>query len=412
MRLKFRIQLVLIRILVLTLRFRPGVSKPLEPFGYINVDCGGTGGKDPITGLDWESDDDYLQSAALLKSEGLAVSSKVIFSNSTAKFRVNANQLDTATVLWFPQSTQSKGFSKYCYSFDVSLSNMQSRDYLVRVVFSNTNLPSVDWELEYSQNFLFAVDTKVISDITLDNQEAQTVELFATALDDSLDICLLENKYDYIPGPTLVGISSIEVRSLPETLYPAYKGGKLDSKGRTLRLNHTVYYYVTVSRLNFGGDESSPPIRYPPIDTTVYGTGPLLRTVRGIVLTSAWEGATHNATISFTLDMVWWVSRAAQERSSLYYCLNLGLFDVAADKNNSGSRSVDIKNTDSTGASQWIGRDAKVQDNGTYVWTDRTYDFDGGFEKALSTFNIRPAAESTLPAMCWRYPALSYLHLH
>ncbi|KAL3685553.1 hypothetical protein R1sor_003575 [Riccia sorocarpa] len=453
MRLKVHRQFVLIIVLVWTSRFRPGVSKPLEPFGYISVDCGGTGGKDPITGLHWDTDEDYLQSAVRLKSEGLAVSSEVDFSNSTETFRVNAKQLETAMVLFLPQ-LDSISFTKYCYSFNLSLSNRQSRNYLVRAVFPNTNLPSIV-RGEFDFSFMFVVDATVISTITLDDHEAQTVELLATALTDRLDICFLAR-----PGiidvnnpdlsntdllTTLVAILTLEVRSLPETLYPIYNGEKLDSNGRTLRRTvserrttaTTVRYYVTVSRLNFGGDESSPPIRYPsdPYDRLWYGaplqkstwyqhgnlvpvatdTGSKIKIksmnstavvfnkqpenswihIPPVVLTSAWEGATDNATISFTMELSWWSTTDRFLQSSL--CL--AFFDVDADKNNSGLRSVDINNTDAEGASQWTVRDAKVPETGPYIWSDRMYEFYFELGKTSSTFKIFPAAESTRPVM-------------
>ncbi|KAL3685562.1 hypothetical protein R1sor_003584 [Riccia sorocarpa] len=432
MTLKVHKQLALISILMLTSEFGLGVSKPLEPFGYISVDCGGTGGEDPITGLHWETDEDYLQPAVRLKSEGLAVSSEVIFSNSTAKFRDNAKQLETARVMFLPQS-ESSVIPKYCFSFNVSFSNVQSKKYLVRAVFPNTNLPSVVGGSEYSGLFEFYVDAILISEIRLDKREAQTLEVFATAIDDNLDIC-------FIPGDTnndntiLIAISSLELRSLPETLYPNFDGGKLNEAGKMF--HHTADFYVTVSRLNFGGDESSPPIRYPfdPYDRLWYGapfekstwyqdgelvpvtadTGSVIKIksnnssaivyngpprndwfqVPPAVLTSAWEGAADNATIAFTLNMSHAQSVRGSSKSNLY-CLSFAFLDVGAEKNNSGSRSVDINNTDLGAGSQWIVRDSKVPETGAYIWSDRTYEIDG----SSSTFNIRPAAESTRPAM-------------
>ncbi|KAL3694970.1 hypothetical protein R1sor_008621 [Riccia sorocarpa] len=89
---------------------------------------------------------------------------------------------------------------------------------------------------------------------TRDSYEPLAIELLATALDDSLDVCLMP-----LTGAGKIGaISSLEVRSVPETLYPVFDHGKVDIDGRTVQ--DTFNYYVTQAGLNFGGDKMLPAI--------------------------------------------------------------------------------------------------------------------------------------------------------
>ncbi|KAL3679186.1 hypothetical protein R1sor_022142 [Riccia sorocarpa] len=104
-------------------------------------------------------------------------------------------------------------------------------------------------------------------------------------------------------------------------------------------------YFVTVSRLNFGGNDSSPALRFP-FDRYVrlwYGTGTPVTMNLSI---SADHGFLQSVSNSFTLNFV--------------------LFDVDSDgENNSNSRSVDIYNADLTDdgqvyAGEWLAQAVDV----------------------------------------------------
>ncbi|KAL3677033.1 hypothetical protein R1sor_026981 [Riccia sorocarpa] len=250
----------LIRIVVLSSLYRTGVCKglPVEPFGYISLDCGGGGGyNDPVTELAWVADEDYLESYDWLKSENLTFSSKVMMSNPRLN---NPKQVETARIFEF-SSTWGNGLSKYCYTFDLSRSNNKSRSYLVRAMFpprdSPWNAGLTDTDITY---YYLAVDTALVK-VLLDDHDPVTIELLAPALGDSMDICVIPFSWgdDRLAHATLA-ISSLEIRSIPEILYPLFQE-KIDPSGRAL--SRKLNYYLTLSRLNFGGKESSPALRYP-----------------------------------------------------------------------------------------------------------------------------------------------------
>ncbi|KAL3676802.1 hypothetical protein R1sor_026750 [Riccia sorocarpa] len=197
---------IVMRILVLTSLYGTRICNglPLEPLGYIRIDCGGVGGyNDNFTGLAWVEENDYLYA-----------------------------------------------LTEYCYNFNLSLSNKNSTVYLVRAMFpfplsvSDSGKPRI------------VLDTLSLEvPYTRDSYEPLAIELLATALDDSLDVCLMP-----LTGAGKIGaISSLEVRSVPETLYPVFDHGKVDIDGRTVQ--DTFNYYVTQARLNFGGDKMLPAIR-------------------------------------------------------------------------------------------------------------------------------------------------------
>ncbi|KAL3690284.1 hypothetical protein R1sor_016593 [Riccia sorocarpa] len=467
---------IIISVLVLSSLFHTGVCKglPIEPFGYINIDCGGESGhgyNDPLTGLAWVGDEDYLQADDRLTREKLTFSSKVVMNDSSPASRNNAKQLETAKIFIFRKS-QLNSYTKYCYRFNISLSNENSSSYLVRATFPPRNMsnsPGVP-NVRTSPVFYLGMDSSLLP-VVPDDYEPVIVELLVTSFHDSMDICLvpdmLEDDYNtdnkiqgnalapsmYNVGSTdaIAAMSSLEVRSIAETLYPVFDHGKFDHSGRTI--TPTINYYVTVSRFNFGGNESSPAIRYPfdkydrlwyaaPRDSYLWETGDVkqydwyvepnevyegfpgrtmvpVRTnprsefkVKSInyntvsigsstndsfqvphaVWASAWEGVNLNSTISFDLGISssWMFSIGAP------FCLNMVLFDINA--NMSRSRSVNISNKDGDFASEWILQDAEVPRTQPYIWADRRFGF-FGYANEITTFEIGPAASSALPVM-------------
>ncbi|KAL3690282.1 hypothetical protein R1sor_016591 [Riccia sorocarpa] len=459
---------------VLVLSSLSGVCKglPIQPFGYINIDCGGESGhgyNDTLTGLAWVGDEDYLQADDWLTREKLTFSSKVVMNDSSPASRNNAKQLETAKIFIFRKS-QLNSYTKYCYRFNISLSNENSSSYLVRATFPPRNIsnsPGVP-NVRTSPIFYLGMDSSHLP-VVPDDYEPVIVELLATSLGDSMDICLMPDKLGKInnerygnalaPGMYNVGsadaiaaMSSLEVRSIPETLYPVFDNGKFLESGRTMKT--MTNYYVTVSRLNFGGNESSPAIRYPfdkydrlwyaaPRDSYLWETGDMkqydwyvepdhvyvgcpgrtmvpIRTdprsefkVKSInyntvsigsstndsfqvpyaVWASAWEGVNLNSTISFDLG----ISSSWIFRIGAPFCLNMVLFDINA--NMSRSRSVNISNTDEDLASEWILQEAEVPRNQPYIWADRRFGFFPYLFYEKTTFEIDPAASSALPVM-------------
>ncbi|KAL3690298.1 hypothetical protein R1sor_016607 [Riccia sorocarpa] len=466
-------RMILISILVLSTLYRTAVCEglPIEPFGYINLDCGGEDGyNDTLTGLGWVWDKDYLESSDRLLSENLTFSTKVVMNDSSVTSRNNAQQLGTARIFMFRKSQLNDSYTKYCYRFNLSLSNNKSSSYLVRAMFPPRNLSNSSGVPNggTSEIFYLGVDTSLFP-VVPDEYEPVTVELLVTSLDDNLDICLLpdmyqrenaklyaklnnQDYYDYDNADAVAAMSSLEIRSVPELLYPVFDRGKFDVSGRTV--NPTVNYYVTLCRLNFGGNESSPAIRYPldKYDRLWYGaprgsylwdternskeyywyrepdvyelerartmvdtkTDPRskfefksmnfsavsgessavndLFQVPPAVWASAWEGVNLNSTISFSLDVgSSWMSHRTEP---FYYSLSIVFFDVNADTEQ--SRSVSVSNKDEDDASQWILQDANVPTTRPYIWSEGRFDFYGGH---IPTFEIGPAANSTLPAM-------------
>ncbi|KAL3677052.1 hypothetical protein R1sor_027000 [Riccia sorocarpa] len=428
----------LIRIVVLSSLYRTGVCKrlPVEPLGYISIDCGGGGGyNDNLTGLAWVADEEYLESYDRLTSENLTFSSKVVLNKSSLN---NPKQLETARIFSF-DLFQTR-YTKFCYTVDLSLSNNKSRSYLIRAMFPPRQSP---WNTPLSditgpQDYYLVIDTTILN-VVLYDQEPVTIELLAMSLGDSMDICVAPSALDVMPA-----ISSLEIRSIPEILYPVFDG-KVDTSGRAL--SPELKYYLTVSRLNFGGNESSPAIRYPldrhdrlwyaasrasdPLETAK-GT-PLVPTKTDLeseftvislnysstipngsiateseadsfqvplaVLTSAWKGQNLKSTISFTMDIgSSWSFVPSGSKSA--FCLSTVLFDFDADADMNRSRSVDISNKDSgdgneTYASQWVLKDAEVPKNQSRIWSDRTF----WFSSRYGSFEIAAAASSALPAM-------------
>ncbi|KAL3690259.1 hypothetical protein R1sor_016568 [Riccia sorocarpa] len=439
-------RMILICVLVLTSLCHSAVCErlPLEPFGYISIDCGGEGGyNDTLTGLSWIGEKDYSEFFDELKHENLTFTSKVLINQSSSTFRNNVKQLESARIFTFLSES-----AKYCYNFNLSLSKDNSSAYLVRAMFPPRNIPGGPFLPRLSAEgesiggtFAISVDTSIVSYVNMDDYEPMSVEVLATSLYDSMDICL-SPIYSDEQGRMFAAISSLEVRSIPEILYPVFQHGKLNGYNRTVQ--RRVNYYVTQSRLNFGGNESSPAIRYPldkydrlwyaaphdswdagahydslasiktdlksefTVQSMNYSTVSIASSeydsfqVPPAILTSAWEGANLNSTISFSLEIStndFFLN--GDEGGVPRYCLSIVLFDI--DVSNSGFRSVNIYNEDinsfnpQQAGRQWIILDAEVPKTRTNTWSDRTFEILSS--TATTSFVIGPAANSTLPAM-------------
>ncbi|KAL3675650.1 hypothetical protein R1sor_025598 [Riccia sorocarpa] len=408
---------ILVLISLYGTRFCNGL--PLEPFGYVSIDCGGVGGyNDNFTGLAWVGENDYLESYHDLRSANLT-SSIVLMQDSNSTIRDNVKQLETARIFNF-----SSAFTRYCYNFNLSLSNKNSTVYLVRAMF-----PSL-LSVSDSEQPRIVVDTSYLEVPYRPepSYEPLTIELLATASDDSMNVCLTPDNARFT-DTGIVAISSLELRSVPETLYPVLIHGKVDADGRVVQ--DTFNYYVTQARLNFGGDESSPGIRYPsdkydrlwyaaprgdrqsrniPV-SSIYGLDKFnVKSIKGstvpnispeddlfqvplAVSTSALEGVDSTSNISFQLDNLYYYGST--------YCLSIVLFDVDADENR--SRIVNIYNQDYnyfsqnySGPWQWILQDSEVPKTQTNIWSDRAFKFIGSPD---TTFEILPAANSARPVM-------------
>lgn len=222
--------------------------------GYVSIDCGGTGGVDPVTLMEWVSDDGFLDSERQLVNERVAVRARVRLNSARPEAQDNAEQLKTAMV--FVPGARAK--SKYCYNLTVAHDATTSTDYLVRAMFPSRALTAAEGDVPldaYGSRFYFTVDSTFVSTIDLDPKEATTVEMVVSSLDTNLFVCLvpLEDR------SSMAAISSLELRPLNGTLY-SNRGSAESNTGTTTKMQSS--YLVTVARFNFGGNESSPSVRY------------------------------------------------------------------------------------------------------------------------------------------------------
>ncbi|KAL2612576.1 hypothetical protein R1flu_024268 [Riccia fluitans] len=121
-----------------------------------------------------------------------------------------------------------------------------------------------------AQRFYFTVDSTLIATIELAPILPKTVALVVTPLDKNMYICFapLEDR------SSMPAVSTIELRPLPIELYLEGRQ-EIQTAGITNGWGDVVppqaigntglrtSYLITVSRLNFGGNISLPPIRYP-----------------------------------------------------------------------------------------------------------------------------------------------------
>ncbi|KAL3684438.1 hypothetical protein R1sor_002460 [Riccia sorocarpa] len=294
---------------------------------FISIDCGGTGFVDVATEIEWLPDKSFLSSVEVLTDKLVAVPATVALDDQTVKTLANGNLVKTAMV--FRPRVDGIMPSKYCYG--VGVKNITN--YLVRVTFPTSNLtandPSIDLS-RYNKRFYFAVDATFIATIELDPVAPKTIELVVTPLDEKMHICFvpLEDR------SSMPAVSTIELRPLPRDLYHDGRGAK--SGGASLlnqpRVGNTdvlATSLITISRLNFGGNISEPPIRYPSDqhDRLWYPAGPrdtIKRTAFKTistqlddsfassnsnwdypveVLQTAWEGVNPNVNVTFTFNL-------------------------------------------------------------------------------------------------------------
>ncbi|KAL3675899.1 hypothetical protein R1sor_025847 [Riccia sorocarpa] len=305
---------------------------------------------------------------------------------------------------------------KYCYKFDLSLSNRESKNYLLRAVFPTARIGIAGHGDIIEQrvgntglaDFYVAVDATTVYELRWNwtdvVHESEIVELFVRSIDDN-------------------------------------------SAGRTVTQSTPgLSYFLTLSRLNFGGNDLSPALRFPSdrYDRLWYGTGTpvamnssnstnvgrvvpvIINTasevesksidpntvfsgqlqddqfeVPPLVWSSAWEAVDLDSVISFTVNplsiqggLSSYTSSLQQENS---FTLNFVLFDV--DPDNSNSRSVDIYNADlkyeDVYAGKWLAQAVDVPKAERKVVCEMTYQF----STDTTVFNISRAATSSRPAM-------------
>ncbi|KAL3684453.1 hypothetical protein R1sor_002475 [Riccia sorocarpa] len=375
---------------------------------FTSIDCGGTAIKDPATGIEWLTDDGFLEPGELLKSKLVAVPATVTLDAEAMKTLANAERLNTAMV--FRPQVDGIGPSKYCYVVPVQ----NSTNYLVRAMFPNSNLAAKDQNIDlssYNKRFYFTVDSTFISTIELDPVATKTIELVVTPLDENMYICLvpLEDR------SSMPAISTIELRPLPDALY--LSGRELTSSGNTDSSSDNqprgntglrTSYLITVSRVNFGGDTSVPPIRYPldPHDRLWYPAGPndttkpttyTNRSSADInfehdienwdypveVLQTAWEGRNSEVSISFKFN----VSAARSVRPIPTFYLSLAFHDV-----DGGERGEDIHLDDGGSEALWA-EDVELTRNSIWIW----FSYKQTFSSDVPVFRFSP--NSSIPAM-------------
>ncbi|KAL2628713.1 hypothetical protein R1flu_013399 [Riccia fluitans] len=291
--------------------------------GFISISCGGEEGIDRlIPELQWTTDDKVLDSAAQLKAEGVAIRTSVGLDESKASTRDNADQLKTAMAFLPGRSLRSK----YCYVFIMPLQHSyNTSNYLVRVMFPSKNLKAMDVDEDltiYGKRFYFTVDSTVISVVDLDKEDTQTIELVVNSLDDVLYICLvpLEDR------SSMAAISTIEIRPMAEDWYYRDTNAKSSVNMQGNKRMRTSYL-ITVVRLNFGGNISSPSVRFPgDVGDRLWYPAVIPDDKLGEIVPransnigkfpeyekTAWEGVNMSTTFSFTVDI-----RAAQAKRAM-----------------------------------------------------------------------------------------------
>ncbi|KAL2652612.1 hypothetical protein R1flu_020740 [Riccia fluitans] len=412
--------------IVLMLLVRTVLSK--QPTGFISIDCGGRGGRDPITGLDWVTDEGFLDSARQIIDEGFAISATVNLDdkNATSLDLDNAQQLQTAMVFvpvaivsWYPGASlgRNRSFSrsKYCYVLNVTYNenNPGSSDYLVRAMFPSKNLTAfTGQELnKFGTRFYLTVDSTFVATIELDPVKPQTIELKVTPIDVSMYICLvpLEDR------SSMPAISSLELRPLPVELYNSTDS--CDPNSGSDPTSQTTYF-MTISRLNFGGNFSLPALRYPidkydrlwypaQIPQEKLGDIILRRAVNTVaplasnlqpppeVLLTAWEGRNMSSEITFSFQ----IGRARLYRRLRNFVSTLLFLDI--NPGLSGSfREVIISNLETNFKTNKTS--AGGVNVSTVIHKDRVSELHTNkltLSNHLSTFSIKPFGNSTDPAM-------------
>ncbi|BBN15022.1 hypothetical protein MPTK1_6g16340 [Marchantia polymorpha subsp. ruderalis] len=248
---------ILSGVLLYNLILSPVVSQSTEGStqGFISISCGGLSGVDPITSLQWITDETHLQSFESLSQEKVIITADVYYNESSPSVPNDA-QLKTALV-FLPIQNLTR--SKFCYNLPNAFNATEgSRNYLLRAMFPSQNLTLNGNALSgIATRFYFTVDSTYITTIELLPSMPQTIELVVSSLDDKFYVCLvpLEDKKSSMPA-----ISTLELRPFNPDTY-GRTGQSTDKQHEIARLS----YLMLVDRLDFGGilDNESPPLRYP-----------------------------------------------------------------------------------------------------------------------------------------------------
>ncbi|KAL3687492.1 hypothetical protein R1sor_013801 [Riccia sorocarpa] len=322
--------------------------------GFISINCGGSAGdlEDPYTNLTWVADDNYLQYIDDLDKENVTVRASVQLESTNPVD--NAEQLKTAMV-FYPGNPSRVPRSKFCYTLPVYFNQTEKpRNFLLRATFPSRQLQPMSLEVDlnvYSTRFYFSVDSTYVATIELYEHEEQNIELVIVPLSDTVNVCLvpLEDR------SSMPAISALELRPMGY-LYPrSYDertGGVYGPKSLQ------ASYLVVISRFNFGGDPSSPSVRYP--DDRYDRLWPAARipsnqaseirmvtnTTRIVVdsptrldtdyaypaamYSTAWEGANLDTNISFTANLT---EKRLQNPTPTFYVSEMfyGLQDSSFD---------------------------------------------------------------------------------
>ncbi|KAL2622107.1 hypothetical protein R1flu_002312 [Riccia fluitans] len=259
MEVRNRWRLIFFELLVLSFIFSYVTSE--SPKGFISIDCGGTGGPDSDTRLDWDTDEDYLQNSKQLSDSNATVKATV-YVKQDSDGQINGKQLQSAMV-FFPEASDHAGTprSKFCYELPVIFSSTEAPvNYLLRATFPSSNFSgaAINWDA-YSTRFYYSVDSTYIATIELQDESAQTIELIVSPLDTALYVCLIpvdqedRRVHRWIDG-SMAAISSLELRPLDQGMDTRFSSNETGSSVPT--------YLITFARWNFRGNHSHQ-LRYP-----------------------------------------------------------------------------------------------------------------------------------------------------
>ncbi|BBN00463.1 hypothetical protein MPTK1_1g29440 [Marchantia polymorpha subsp. ruderalis] len=224
-----------------------------SPEGFVTLNCGGVAFTDPVTGLEWENDARFIEAYDDLRAERVLINASVNLEPSTSPVD-NGESLKDASI-FYPTGPIPR--SKFCYDLPIfNYSTEEPRNYLLRATFPSSNLTTEATNAKgdnvslstYSMRFYFTVDSTYISTIELQENQPQILELVITAFEAEVYVCLvpLEDR------SSMPAISALELRPFALGMYPRVDSGMLKDSITT--------YFLTVARLNFGGDIQ---LRYP-----------------------------------------------------------------------------------------------------------------------------------------------------
>ncbi|KAL3675096.1 hypothetical protein R1sor_025044 [Riccia sorocarpa] len=274
--------------------------------------------------------------------------------------------------------------SKYCYSLPL-VDN--ATNYLLRVMFPSSSLkPKSPHDANmslagHSARFNLSVDSTVISTIDLFRNLSQIVELVVYPVypvDSLMFICLIPLQDSF--SKNVAAVSSVELRPLSRQMYREGRGGSGTSKNGSSVVDIPKTFLLLVSRVNFGGDEAKPAIRFPldPYDRLWYAAKSELKghyelplTTKSTndnftnnfpnfnyppaVLQSAWEDTT---VISYTLDV-------GTSRSIDSFYFSVFLYDVSPEAED--GKEEDIEISDGPQLMTWA-QNSPIYSNMSWAW--------------------------------------------